>query len=99
MLRLTVPVSHMLWIAPGPSTSASVAVVPGSIVMQGLHFQPVPRSRELPSGCAGSRAPPATAPSGFSAEIDRVLASERRERLPSDIPKPLNGVIMMRLLC
>jgi len=64
--------------------------------MLGDTFHPWPSSR------VGTAPVPSVAiqplpllPSKFSALTDRVCAAERRDKLPSDIPSPLNVVSLV----
>lgn len=70
--------------AAGAVMSAIGKVCPAPITTYGLTFQPLPKSRAAffaePSS-SSQRAPPAFAPSGFSGEMERVLAWETRNQV------------------
>src|SRR3954464_7031607 len=71
--------------------SARVKVVPGSMRTNGDSFQPRPRSRAQAAAGPSVDIPPLPfAPVKFSGLIERDFAFDRRERLPRDMPRPLN---------
>src|SRR5688572_2781977 len=78
-------VNQMWVITPDPLIMASSRAAPASMLTDGEIFHPIPRSRAASAPVpAVARAPPARAPSGFSALIDRVSMS--RSRLTSYRP-------------
>lgn len=87
-------VSHMCWIAPEPAISASRAVAPGAILIDGDTFQPGPRSRAAYSPVPLVAIPPRPGwPVGFSALIERVCAPESCASVPRLRPRPLYGYV------
>src|SRR5579871_1508688 len=87
-------VIQICWIAPEPSMSARVNVSPGWMMTKGETFQPCPRPRAaLAAGPSVAMPPLPFSPVKFSGLIERVLALDRRARLPRCIPRPLNSVI------
>ena len=87
-------VIQICWIAPVPSMSASSRVSPGAMMMYGEIFQPCrgPRAA-FAAGPSVDMPPLPFSPVKFSGLIERVLARDKRERLPRCSPRPLNSVI------
>src|SRR3972149_10310633 len=71
----------MCWIMPDPVISARTVVLPGSRVMHGRTFQPFPSIEAGLRASGIALAPPPLFPSGFSAEMERVLALDSKKRL------------------
>src|SRR5437763_11174335 len=95
-------VIQMCWMAPGPSISASTAVLWPATLMEGETFQPWPSSRAAPAPVPSVALPPCPlAPVGFSALIERVWAVDSRARLPRCRPRPLKegSTEVLLLLC
>src|SRR5579862_624296 len=91
--QFPVGVIQICCIAPEPLISAMVKVSPGFITMNGLTFQPCPSSRAASFALPFSKVaiPPLPgSPVKFSGPIDRVFASDRRDRLPRFMSRPLN---------
>src|SRR5215470_11955852 len=82
--------------APGPVMSASTAVAPGATSIEGEIFQPWPSERAGDLPVPSVAMPPwPGAPVKFSGLIERLLASDRRDRLPRWSPSPLKAVIVV----
>src|SRR5581483_321779 len=78
--------------APGPVISANVKVDLAGTRTKGETFQPCPRSRAAPLAAPSVDMPALPfSPVKFSGPIERVLALERRLRLPRVKSNPLNG--------
>src|SRR3954447_525508 len=76
--------------APGPSISAKVTVLLALTCMKGETFQPWPRSRAAPRAGPLVDIPALPfSPVKFSGLIDRVFASDNRNKLPMFTPMPL----------
>ncbi len=89
-------VSQICWIAPGPSISATVNVVCAGMLTLGDTFHPWPSSRATCAPVPSVAMPPLPfSPVKFSALIERVLARDRRDRLPRLRCSPLNGSVMV----
>ena len=76
--------------AASSSMSAISNTAPGSMTIYGFTFQPVPRSRAALRAeplSSGHMPPFPFSPVKFSGLIERVFASDRRERLPMCMPK------------
>jgi hypothetical protein len=90
-----VGVIQICWIAPGPAIFATSNTCPGSIRTNGETFHPGPRSRALLAAGPSVDMPPFPfSPVKFSAEIERVFARDKRERLPRFRPKPLKSAMV-----
>src|ERR671936_2290140 len=95
-------VIQMCWMAPGPSISASTAVLWPATLMEGETFQPRPNSRAATAPVPSMALPPfPLAPVGFSALSERVWAVDSRARLPRCRPRPSKGrpIEALLLLC
>src|SRR5260370_37308016 len=85
-------VSHICWIAPGPVISAMVKVDLAGTCTKGDTFQPWPRSRAAPLAGPSVDMPALPfSPVKFSGPMERVLAFERRLKLPRFKSRPLKG--------
>ena len=85
-------VIQICWIAPEPSISARVKVVPALMRTEGETFQPWPSSRAafLPVPSVAMPALPFS-PVKFSGLIERDWALDSRERLPRFMSRPLKA--------